>query len=102
CHTNHSDQHSFPTRRSSDLLTNQRVRLDWLLTPSRRTTFSGNSPKVCRNPGGAPTRDTVYPDLIPSSWWRGAASPCCIVFGIKRSEEHTSELQSRGHLVCRL
>src|SRR5437870_6164765 len=22
--------------------------------------------------------------------------------GIKRSEEHTSELQSRGHLVCRL
>src|SRR5690625_6971887 len=23
-------------------------------------------------------------------------------FGIFRSEEHTSELQSRGHLVCRL
>src|SRR5690625_5340736 len=23
-------------------------------------------------------------------------------FGIKRSEEHTSDLQSRGHLVCRL
>src|SRR5690625_1905496 len=23
-------------------------------------------------------------------------------FGSKRSEEHTSELQSRGHLVCRL
>src|SRR5690625_6912231 len=22
--------------------------------------------------------------------------------GLKRSEEHTSELQSRGHLVCRL
>src|SRR5207253_10919504 len=27
---------------------------------------------------------------LPSSCWRG------------RSEEHTSELQSRGHLVCRL
>src|SRR5690625_6960140 len=25
-----------------------------------------------------------------------------ITFGISRSEEHTSELQSRGHLVCRL
>src|SRR5690625_6362245 len=25
-----------------------------------------------------------------------------IVIGKKRSEEHTSELQSRGHLVCRL
>src|SRR5690625_6362059 len=24
------------------------------------------------------------------------------VFGFTRSEEHTSELQSRGHLVCRL
>src|SRR5690625_6634251 len=24
------------------------------------------------------------------------------VFGTVRSEEHTSELQSRGHLVCRL
>src|SRR5690625_6441228 len=23
-------------------------------------------------------------------------------YGIRRSEEHTSELQSRGHLVCRL
>src|SRR5690625_6550592 len=23
-------------------------------------------------------------------------------YGTKRSEEHTSELQSRGHLVCRL
>src|SRR5439155_2609390 len=28
----------------------------------------------------------------------------CIIDGlrVKRSEEHTSELQSRGHLVCRL
>src|SRR5690625_5699000 len=25
-----------------------------------------------------------------------------IRLGMKRSEEHTSELQSRGHLVCRL
>src|SRR5690625_6435580 len=25
-----------------------------------------------------------------------------VSFGIPRSEEHTSELQSRGHLVCRL
>src|SRR5690625_7032111 len=26
----------------------------------------------------------------------------CLALGIPRSEEHTSELQSRGHLVCRL
>src|SRR5690625_5469246 len=38
-------------------------------------------------------------------WWgrfptcgRPAPGPACW----KRSEEHTSELQSRGHLVCRL
>src|SRR5690625_3350501 len=33
------------------------------------------------------------------SWWQGAPASGLI---IDRSEEHTSELQSRGHLVCRL
>src|SRR5207253_10440586 len=28
--------------------------------------------------------------------------PRCLLDGSSRSEEHTSELQSRGHLVCRL
>src|SRR5690625_6015707 len=32
--------------------------------------------------------------LVLISEWRG--------FALLRSEEHTSELQSRGHLVCRL
>src|SRR5690625_5567818 len=27
---------------------------------------------------------------------------CCCPAAVPRSEEHTSELQSRGHLVCRL
>src|SRR5690625_5527966 len=31
-----------------------------------------------------------------------AAAEADIVFTCVRSEEHTSELQSRGHLVCRL
>src|SRR5690625_6854203 len=38
--------------------------------------------------------------------WRSTrASQCCTISAKKewaRSEEHTSELQSRGHLVCRL
>src|SRR6266508_5095811 len=54
-----------------------------------------------------PPRSTLFPytTLFRSRWcspptrypWRPAtlASP-------SRSEEHTSELQSRGHLVCRL
>src|SRR5690625_6650923 len=33
-------------------------------------------------------------------WWSRAASQRCR--RRPRSEEHTSELQSRGHLVCRL
>src|SRR5690625_5899188 len=33
---------------------------------------------------------------------RGAAGPQAAADRQRRSEEHTSELQSRGHLVCRL
>src|SRR5690625_4734085 len=29
-------------------------------------------------------------------------TPALLAWGIPRSEEHTSELQSRGHIVCRL
>src|SRR5207253_5887477 len=31
-----------------------------------------------------------------------ATATACALLGLERSEEHTSELQSRGHLVCRL
>src|SRR2546429_4823041 len=34
--------------------------------------------------------------VLPSSWLRALVNPD------RRSEEHTSELQSRLHLVCRL
>src|SRR5439155_23709517 len=80
---NYRDLHSFPTRRSSDLVQG------W------QTLRQG------RNHQG---------DLAP---WRG---PECLYLdrlnrlfrdttlgkNRPRSEEHTSELQSRGHLVCRL
>src|SRR5207253_11200472 len=32
----------------------------------------------------------------------GVCGSCTVLIDGKRSEEHTSELQSRGHLVCRL
>src|SRR5437660_9284727 len=39
-----------------------------------------------------------------ASFWQGVDVPgeqlSCVI--VDRSEEHTSELQSRGHLVCRL
>src|SRR5207253_7697074 len=50
-------------------------------------------------------------NLLPKSWIVAAtldgAPPhgpprACLSLRAPRSEEHTSELQSRGHLVCRL
>src|SRR5438309_11127661 len=63
----HRDLHSFPTRRSSDLLYGCTVPAS-MSKPWRWSSFSSARPYTCR----------------------------C------RSEEHTSELQSQFHLVCRL
>src|SRR2546422_1218713 len=68
-----------------------------------------------------PPRSTLFPytTLFRSSKWRGGTTciPTCSIYGgarrkganwsavsraDRRSEEHTSELQSRLHLVCRL
>src|SRR5438309_11155146 len=68
------DLHSFPTRRSSDLHE---------LHEGRR---AGNV--------GIPARDTGHSGTVIDLGGRDA--------GAVRSEEHTSELQSQFHLVCRL
>src|SRR5215208_7690570 len=54
-----------------------------------------------------PPRSTLFPYTtlfrsLPDRRWprRDCRQMCCR--GCPRSEEHTSELQSRGHLVCRL
>src|SRR5438874_5981114 len=73
----HRDLHSFPTRRSSDLAT-RRYGSAW--TRSRTRSCGGHTS------GGA------------NGWW---PSPAARV-SATRSEEHTSELQSRRDLVCRL
>src|SRR5439155_27059762 len=66
-----------------------------------------------------PPRSTLFPyTTLFRSWWTSPTRPrspwaSCIRRGstscssggwprANRSEEHTSELQSRGHLVCRL
>src|SRR5207249_11878502 len=67
CYPAHRDLHSFPTRRSSDLLQ------EHLPAPGRR--YEGFSRRI------------------------GQARAIRLE---KRSEEHTSELQSRFDLVCRL
>src|SRR5699024_12878960 len=74
----HLDLHSFPTRRSSDLSSKE---------PGARTTV-GSAMPASAAPRSAPAS---RPSM--TCWCQVAAT---------RSEEHTSELQSRFDLVCRL
>src|SRR5207244_11705449 len=76
----HSNLHSFPTRRSSDL--NSSPTHDACVTACELALLGQGA-------FGAPTKNLV-------ANWMGDA------FVISRSEEHTSELQSPDHLVCRL
>src|SRR5690606_42006809 len=96
-----TDPHSFPTRRSSDLgariylhtalhpypgTTTTRAGLPFCVTPSLGYYFLRSHASHCHHP-----KDPAAP-----GWLVSEASPGT------RSEEHTSELQSRENLVCRL
>src|SRR5207249_10438711 len=76
------DLHSFPTRRSSDLASSRPVTGSRIPTAESRSSRSGTSTSAATARSARPTR------------WRHSAG--------LRSEEHTSELQSRFDLVCRL
>src|SRR5438552_14950885 len=78
----HRDLHSFPTRRSSDLELAAFARR----FARRASRFVGST--TCRRS----RRQAV----------RGSRSCVGAKRRRKRSEEHTSELQSPDHLVCRL
>src|SRR5439155_19009419 len=57
-----------------------------------------------------PPRSTLFPSrrssdlgsIHPPSLYTQPGGDAVVLPGFYRSEEHTSELQSRGHLVCRL
>src|SRR5690625_5585030 len=74
----HRDLHSFPTRRSSDLAFIETDMTDGLI---------GQEMKESNQ-----SEDEVIEKFLNEK------KPFMAI----RSEEHTSELQSRGHLVCRL
>src|SRR5262245_64175500 len=85
----HRDLHSFPTRRSSDLerahervLAHVVVRRAFMRIP---IASEGHQSPVTASHGA-----------------RRSSSKRCGTIGTQRSEEHTSELQSLRHLVCRL
>src|SRR5439155_26561543 len=94
CSPLHLHLHSFPTRRSSDL--------SRAGTRPRRSARARSSPPP-PSPPGRPHR---------ARWHQTAPPAALFLVSIgrwkefetknRRSEEHTSEFQSRGHLVCRL
>src|SRR5439155_25579920 len=87
CSSSQRTLHSFPTRRSSDLFLPKAETL--FATLQRRYTATQTA-------GGDESRGRRrYSRSTDFS-----APP--LRTGGRRSEEHTSELQSRGHLVCRL
>src|SRR5690606_41971773 len=96
----HRDPPSFPTRRSSDLRKNAASKPSTLgrKPPRRNGAASGpSSPTAAtrsssHRPGGT---SPIAPRPSHSSRQYAAGSGA-------RSEEHTSELQSRENLVCRL
>src|SRR5207253_8889759 len=83
----HQHLHSFPTRRSSDL------------SPSTLSAIRYTSPGCLAPPEGL----VLYGSRPNTFVGRYPWTPHVVCSSFEtRSEEHTSELQSRGHLVCRL
>src|SRR5690625_6654766 len=57
---------------------------------------------VCEPPSTLPSVSSSSPRWSSASTTRGSLKGISWEVHWSRSEEHTSELQSRGHLVCRL
>src|SRR5699024_11879976 len=94
CSCAHRYLHSFPTRRSSDL---EEVRFEDRIRAGEA------------HPSGASRPHSARTSLLIAPHYRGVTNSCIpsyFTFNgaevLLRSEEHTSELQSRFDLVCRL
>src|SRR5205807_10192058 len=91
CYPPHRDLHSFPTRRSSDLQTITRTPADTNRTPERNGIAFDT-----------PEGEDVYDLNIQVADLNALNATLAVIRWKKRSEEHTSELQSPCNLVCRL
>src|SRR5206468_12796004 len=85
---------SFPTRRSSDLLGLRRFRDEAVRPPVVRDVAAADRRRYQSLGRG---REAAVDDLGPPSGLGAVPNSAP-----SRSEEHTSELQSRSDLVCRL
>src|SRR5690606_41568643 len=101
-HTDSLDLHSVPTRRSSDLIRSMVINRINLFAKLLISCLSGDSSLIrsanCFLIFGMvtlPVNPVKAITIIPQSIQKGHPNHR------KRSEEHTSELQSRENLVCR-
>src|SRR5207253_11376349 len=69
---------------------------------ARPFVLRGRRLQFAATPTRWPCASASTPNVTPGTLWAGwiVVPPSCSA--ARRSEEHTSELQSRGHLVCRL
>src|SRR5689334_24605996 len=96
CYGHPRDLHSFPTRRSSDLSSRIAAKI------SRSSSFawwSMSSPITFALPANS---RLVGSQALRSGSTLCSTARCSCIAAAHRSEEHTSELQSQFHLVCRL
>src|SRR5690606_39882863 len=92
--------HSFPTRRSSDL---RAWREDascarWYASPIPTPCATGRV-RFSQSWLGRLGMNTILPPALREA---SCSRPATLPAMVGRSEEHTSELQSRENLVCRL
>src|SRR5206468_12382788 len=99
CYVYHQNLHSFPTRRSSDLTCEYRLGYLWSRVYCASKAWIENWQRCHRRACGKPMGKLV--DHMYSLWYYLNEREEPPTLGV-RSEEHTSELQSRSDLVCRL
>src|SRR5690625_6364617 len=87
--------HSFPTRRSSDLAVQKILPSMNIWGAKRDLTKQDVNIRLCEASSEQEEVKYIYQEAL-----KGANVGDTSV--VLRSEEHTSELQSRGNLVCRL
>src|SRR5690606_39552041 len=92
----HALLHPFPTRRSSDLT--------WIActTPSNCTSPRSVVRTISARPMRSAARTSLHSPSTSSTSATFSTRTCVSLPQRRRSEEHTSELQSRENLVCRL
>src|SRR5207253_8441307 len=94
--------HSFPTRRSSDLEARRTAELLPRLEAGEAIALVSDAGLPGINDPGMRLVAAARAAGIPVTVLPGpsAVETALAASGYERSEEHTSELQSRGHLVC--